>query len=162
MNLLIRGFILGSCSLLFSAHAVAEDFTINRLLASQCAQCHGTDGNAVGGIEELAGESARELLEELQEMRSEGRANDIMEHQALGYTDDQIRRIAEYYGSISGSGGGDSGGGGSSGGGSDSSGGSESDGEDERNRESEADKKIERRRERKKHDRRTRHSERDD
>ena len=68
MNLLIRGFILGSCGLLFSAHAAAEDFTVNRLLASQCAQCHGTDGNAVGDMEELAGESARELLEELQEM----------------------------------------------------------------------------------------------
>ncbi len=82
--------------------AHAEDLTVNRLLASQCAQCHGTNGNAVGDIDDLRGESAREIYGEMMEMRSEGRPNDIMEHQALGYTEDQIRRIASYYGMLSG------------------------------------------------------------
>ncbi|MEZ5449384.1 MAG: hypothetical protein R3E89_10495 [Thiolinea sp.] len=35
-----------------------------RLLASQCFQCHGTDGRSSGGIESLAGESERELAGE--------------------------------------------------------------------------------------------------
>ncbi|MET0047457.1 MAG: hypothetical protein ABW066_06715 [Sedimenticola sp.] len=80
--------------------AMAEDFTINRLLASQCAQCHGTWGYSVGDIDELAGESAKDLYEDLIDMRLEDQPEDIMDHQALGYTDEQIRRIAAYYATI--------------------------------------------------------------
>ncbi len=99
--------------------AQAEDVTVNRLLASQCAQCHGTNGRPVKDIESLAGED--DLYGELNEMRNKSNPDDIMEHQAMGYTDDQIRRIAAYYATISGNGGsnpGDSGG--SDSGGSDS------------------------------------------
>ena len=105
MLLLVLGIISAS------SVALAEDMTINRLLASQCAQCHGTNGHAVGDIDSLAGESEREIYEELAEMRGEDRPDDIMDHQALGYTDDQIRRIAAYYGTVpeSGNSGSDSG-----------------------------------------------------
>jgi sulfide dehydrogenase cytochrome subunit len=82
--------------------AVAEDMTVNRLLASQCAQCHGTNGNAVRGIDGLDDESYKDLYEDMMDMRSEDRPEDIMDHQALGYTDEQIRRIALYYGVLSG------------------------------------------------------------
>ncbi|MBT8146648.1 MAG: cytochrome C [Gammaproteobacteria bacterium] len=82
--------------------ANAEDLTVNRLLASQCAQCHGTDGQSAGGIEGLEDESYKDLYEDLMDMRSEDRAEDIMDHQALGYTDDQIDRIAYYFGLLAG------------------------------------------------------------
>lgn len=36
--------------------AWSEDATINRLLASQCAQCHGSNGHAVGEMESLTDE----------------------------------------------------------------------------------------------------------
>lgn len=75
----------------------AADPDVDRLLASQCAQCHGTNGRAVGDIDSLAGESFGELYDELLEMLLEHDAGDIMEHQAQGYTEDQLRRIAEYY-----------------------------------------------------------------
>jgi sulfide dehydrogenase cytochrome subunit len=75
----------------------AEDQTVNRLLASQCAQCHGTNGYAQGDIDELAGEEAKDLFEDLQDMKGEDRPEDIMDHQALGYSDSQIRRIASYF-----------------------------------------------------------------
>lgn len=78
----------------------ADDPTINRMLASQCSQCHGTNGYAVGDIDSLAGESAREIREEMDEMQLEGTPDDIMDHQALGYTDDQIRRIAAYFAAL--------------------------------------------------------------
>lgn len=78
----------------------AADPTIDRLLASQCAQCHGTNGNAVGDIDSLAGESFVELYDELMEMLFEHSAEDIMEHQAQGYTEEQLRRIANYYSSL--------------------------------------------------------------
>ncbi len=99
--------------------AQAEDMTVNRLLASQCAQCHGTNGHSVGDIDSLAGED--DIAGELREMSNKSNPDDIMEHQAMGYTSDQIRRIAAYYATTSENGGsnpGDSGG--SDSGGSDS------------------------------------------
>lgn len=77
--------------------AYAQDATVDRLLASQCAQCHGTNGYAVGDIDELAGEEAKDLMEDLRDMQREDRPENIMDHQALGYTAEQIRRIAAYY-----------------------------------------------------------------
>ncbi len=66
-----------------------------RLLASQCFQCHGTNGISVSGIEGLAGESENEIIEEMREMRGET-ANDIMTAQAHGFTDAEVRLIAQY------------------------------------------------------------------
>lgn len=42
-----------------------------RLLAAQCAQCHGTDGVAVADIDSLAGMDAAELSEDMQEMQAQ-------------------------------------------------------------------------------------------
>jgi sulfide dehydrogenase cytochrome subunit len=80
--------------------ARADDPTVNRLLASQCAQCHGTNGYAVGDFENLAGEEAGDLVEDLADMKREDRPENIMDHQALGYTDAQIRRIAAFYATL--------------------------------------------------------------
>ncbi|MBK8899446.1 MAG: cytochrome C [Candidatus Competibacteraceae bacterium] len=80
-----------------------------RLLASQCAQCHGTNGQAVGDIDSLRGESAQEIYEEVLEMKYSTKTNDIMHRQAKGYTDAQIRLIADYYAGLGNGGGGGSG-----------------------------------------------------
>lgn len=82
-----------------------------QLLASQCAQCHGTNGNGPG-FDRLSGMSARELSSEMREMKSRRTPEGIMDRQAHGYTDAQIQLIANY---LSGQRGGTSGGGGSSG-----------------------------------------------
>lgn len=71
-----------------------------RLLAAQCAQCHGTNGQAVSGMEKLAGESEQEIYKELIEMKAKLKPDEIMHRQAAGYTDAQIRLIARYYGSL--------------------------------------------------------------
>jgi sulfide dehydrogenase cytochrome subunit len=80
--------------------AAANDPLVNQLLASQCAQCHGTYGNAVREMEDIAGESASELSGELLEMLADSTPEDIMDHQGKGYTRDQIRRIAAYYSAL--------------------------------------------------------------
>jgi sulfide dehydrogenase cytochrome subunit len=90
------------CSGTIGQLALAEDLTVNRLLASQCAQCHGTNGYASGDMDGLDDESMKDLIEDLTDMQSEDRPGDIMDHQALGYSDDQIRRIAHFYGSLAG------------------------------------------------------------
>ncbi|MCC6706964.1 MAG: c-type cytochrome [Gammaproteobacteria bacterium] len=74
-----------------------------RLLAAQCAQCHGTGGSG-RGFDELAGESAQELYSELREMKFHTRIESIMDRQARGYTDQQLRAIADYFASLPGGG----------------------------------------------------------
>ena len=71
-----------------SPFSFAEDMTINRLLASQCSQCHGTYGMAVKDIDSLNGESFKDIVEDLLDMRGEDWPENIMDHQALGYTED--------------------------------------------------------------------------
>lgn len=66
-----------------------------RLLASNCAQCHGTNGKGPG-FERLAGESAREIYSELKEMQSGKEGSGLMTQHAKGYTDAQLRALADY------------------------------------------------------------------
>ena len=68
-----------------------------RLLASNCFQCHGTDGRGDGTFERLAGKSSADIYKELREMRAENRRGDIMTIHAFGYTDAQLRAIADYF-----------------------------------------------------------------
>ena len=66
-----------------------------RLLASNCFQCHGTDGR--GGFDKLAGKSASEIVKELKEMRAENKPGEIMNRHAAGYTDAQLKLIGDYF-----------------------------------------------------------------
>jgi cytochrome c553 len=75
-----------------------------QLLASQCAQCHGTNGNGPG-FDELAGKSASELYNEMREMKARTSIESIMDRQARGYTDAQLRLIADYLSTLPGNGG---------------------------------------------------------
>lgn len=92
---------LAALAVLGAVPALAEP-PRGRLLAAQCAQCHGTDGRSAGGIESLAGKNADELLEELLEMKRRPVADELMHLQARGYTDEQLRLIAEYLSSLPG------------------------------------------------------------
>lgn len=87
-------------SLLFSAPILANGADpspeTTRLLASQCAQCHGTTGNTRGDFDSVAGEDFQELLRELLSMKKDN-DNDIMHIQIKGYTEQQIWHIADYY-----------------------------------------------------------------
>lgn len=66
-----------------------------RLLASNCYQCHGTNGKGPG-FDKLAGKSANEIYEELQSFKSGKEGKGIMAKHALGYTDAQLKLIATY------------------------------------------------------------------
>lgn len=90
---------LASC-LTFAGVAQAQP-PAGRLLASQCAQCHGTNG-AGPGFDEIAGESANEIYGEMLEMKNSSRIESIMDRQAHGYTNAQIQLIANYLASQSG------------------------------------------------------------
>lgn len=66
-----------------------------RLLASNCFQCHGTNG-AGPGFDSIAGKSVDEIYKELKEMQRKEPGNDIMKAHARGYTDEQLRALSAY------------------------------------------------------------------
>jgi len=90
-----------------------------QLLASQCAQCHGSNGNGPG-FDKLAGSSAREISNEMLEMKYRSVPEGIMGRQAHGYTDEQIQLIANYLSGVRSGTGTGTGAGSGSGGGTDS------------------------------------------
>lgn len=67
-----------------------------RLLASQCFQCHGTEGISITGIDSLREESD-EIAEEMFEMKYSNQPDDIMHRHAIGYSDEEIRSIDAYF-----------------------------------------------------------------
>lgn len=82
----------------WSQVSVAAEPHPGRLLASNCFQCHGTDGRK--GFEELAGKSASSIYEEMKEMQTKTLNKNIMNAHAKGYTDDEIRLIADYFSKV--------------------------------------------------------------
>lgn len=67
-----------------------------RLLASNCFQCHGTNGKGPG-FDSLAGKSSNEIFGDLKEFQSGKEGNGIMAKHAMGYTDAQLRLIANWF-----------------------------------------------------------------
>lgn len=92
--------VLAGIALLQPWPAVAADPDVDRFLAAQCAQCHGTEGKAKGDIDDIAGEEAQTLFDKLVEMKRELDEDDMMHYQARGYTDDQLWRISLFYAAL--------------------------------------------------------------
>ncbi|WP_237744115.1 c-type cytochrome [Metapseudomonas furukawaii] len=68
-----------------------------RLLASQCFQCHGTNGRSQSSIDSINDMRADELLKELREMKASTKVT-LMNQQAKVYTDAELRLIANFLG----------------------------------------------------------------
>lgn len=73
-----------------AAAAVTAQSAEGRLLASNCAQCHGTQGTS--GFGEIRGSDASELTE----FATKNAGRDIMAAHAQGYTPEQLQTIAAY------------------------------------------------------------------
>lgn len=67
-----------------------------RLWATNCFQCHGTNGQS-GGFDQLAGDGAADLYNKLKDQQGK---NTIMGSHARGYTDAELRAIANYFASV--------------------------------------------------------------
>ncbi len=102
----LLGFILVGCgggdssSSNFSSSKVPTiptTYTPNdgRLLASQCAQCHGTNGYSVSSWDSIAGEG--DLIEEFREYP----LSHIMGAQAQGYSDSEVALMQDYLSTLS-------------------------------------------------------------
>ena len=84
------------CTLGLSLTAQAQTAPpAGRLLASNCFQCHGTNGKGPG-FDKLSGESANEIYKELKEFASGKEGNGIMAKHAMGYTDAQLLSLSSW------------------------------------------------------------------
>ena len=67
-------------------------------MADSCGICHGTDGRSPhDGLDRLAGMSKSEFIEEMQEMKREPDEGRLMSVIARGYSDAEIRKMANYF-----------------------------------------------------------------
>jgi sulfide dehydrogenase cytochrome subunit len=82
-----------------SATAHAADPNLGRNLAATCANCHGTNGNAVkgSGMDALAGMEKSKTLQKLADFKSGDKPASIMHQISKGYTDEQLDLIATYF-----------------------------------------------------------------
>jgi cytochrome subunit of sulfide dehydrogenase len=65
-----------------------------RVLASNCFQCHGTNGHGMGS---LAGKSASDIAGDMKEMALKSPGEKMMFAHARGYSAAQIDLIADYF-----------------------------------------------------------------
>ena len=77
--------------------SLADEVTQGALLGMSCAACHGTDGRSPGAIPTIAGKSRDFIEAVLSGFRSGKQASTIMGRHAKGYTDKEIKLIAEYF-----------------------------------------------------------------
>ena len=77
----------------------AADPNLARNLAATCANCHGTNGQAVkgSGMDALAGSPKEKALQKLADFKSGDKPASIMHQIARGYTDAQLELIAAYF-----------------------------------------------------------------
>ncbi len=78
------------------AKAPAADFQ-TAIWASSCMACHGTDGRAEGVGMSIGGRASGELAGMLLAYKSGERIGTIMQQHAKGYSDDELKRIAQHF-----------------------------------------------------------------
>jgi sulfide dehydrogenase cytochrome subunit len=89
--------LLLSASLASTPAVQAEELSRAALLSASCEGCHGTGGRSPGAIPAIAGKSADYLREALESFRAGEREATVMGRHATGYSDEEIRQIAEYF-----------------------------------------------------------------
>ena len=87
-------------ALTWCSSTVAAEVTRGIMLSNSCAACHGTDGKSPGSIPGIYGKSTDYIVQALTEFREGNRAATVMGRHASGYTDEEIRLIAEYFSSL--------------------------------------------------------------
>jgi cytochrome c553 len=89
-------FTVGSSAL---ASGATPEQRAGAYLAANCANCHGTNGRAVGAMPSLAGQNKEYIALQMRAFRDGQRPATIMHQLAKGYTDAQIDAIAAHFAS---------------------------------------------------------------
>ncbi|MEX1201292.1 MAG: c-type cytochrome [Methylophaga sp.] len=69
-----------------------------RLMAASCAACHGTNGHSQSEhMPRLAGMDTDYFVERMLAFKAGEADSTVMHHHATGYTDAEIRQLAEFF-----------------------------------------------------------------
>lgn len=90
----VTGAVICAAGLSLGAQAQTAP-PAGRLLASNCFQCHGTNGKGPG-FDTLAGKSSSEIYKDLKEFQSGKEGNGIMAKHAMGFTDAQLLSLSSW------------------------------------------------------------------
>ncbi len=104
---IFSGLLFATCTLAFALEPIpnsktnlapsTQTSTNPAYLAANCANCHGTKGNAQGAMPSLAGLKASYISEQMRAFRDGKRPATIMHQLSKGYTDAQIDAMAGYF-----------------------------------------------------------------
>lgn len=93
--------LLAAALALASQGAFADQRQVERqtaLLASSCANCHGTDGRGTTTLAPIAGRPAAVLEAQLLAFKHDDSSGaTVMDRIALGYSDDELKALADYF-----------------------------------------------------------------
>ncbi len=89
------------CIVFWTTSVQATDITRGVMLSNSCAACHGTDGKSPGAMPSIYGKSFEFISQALLDFREGKRPATVMGRHASGYTDEEIRLIAEYFSGLS-------------------------------------------------------------
>ncbi|MDZ7750594.1 MAG: c-type cytochrome [Gammaproteobacteria bacterium] len=95
-SLLSALFVAG---LAVGTNAAAADAS-GQMIAAQCNGCHGFEGKSVGDVSSLHGRSAALMSKAMMDFKSDTRQATIMNRIAKGYSDAEIKNLADYYASL--------------------------------------------------------------
>lgn len=71
-----------------------------RLMAANCAFCHGTEGKARAAFPGLAGMDPGYFVAQMKAFKDGSRPATVMQKHALGYTDAEFEAMAKYFAAI--------------------------------------------------------------
>lgn len=94
--------LLAAIALIPQAQAGGATPGVNRvqLIASTCNNCHGPGGQSLGATPSLAGLDKAYLRQAMMECKTGVRDTTVMRKYMLGYTDEEIAQLADYFASI--------------------------------------------------------------
>ncbi len=87
------------CSVTYVNEILALDISRGMILSNSCAACHGTDGKSPGAIPSIYRKSAKFIVQALHDFQDGKRPATVMGWHAAGYSDEEIRLIANYFSS---------------------------------------------------------------
>ena len=97
VNPLIGAAVALAASFATLTASQADQLSRGAILSASCEGCHGTEGRSPGAIPALAGKTLDYLVETLESYRKGERQATVMGRHASGYTEEEIRLIAEYF-----------------------------------------------------------------
>ena len=84
-------------SLIYLPNIVLASPDRGTLLSMSCAACHGTDGKSPGAMPSLYGKSAKYIESSMLSFLHGKRQGTVMNRIAKGYTEEDIKLIAEHF-----------------------------------------------------------------